>query len=179
MALSGRPSAEQDHFDLLPFVGIMMCLLGTLLLVTMSVAVINIGAGAGEGWVPQLDKDSKIPVLVEWDGKYAVWHAGNDIRTIEENFIEYTPVNGTWVRYDPDGRGHPVNGPQPNPLDPLVNYLQSHESTHYALFAVRPSGFKNFRRFASRFEDRQIEIGSEPLDQGKSVRLVMPVEGKK
>jgi hypothetical protein len=50
MAIANRESAEQDHFDLLPFIAIMMCLLGTLLLVTITIAVINIGIGAGEGW---------------------------------------------------------------------------------------------------------------------------------
>ena len=44
-----------------PFIAIMMCLLGTLLLVTMSMAAINIGAGAGEGWVPAPDSGAKTP----------------------------------------------------------------------------------------------------------------------
>ena len=48
MAIGNTQLAEQDHFDLLPFIAIMMCLPGTLLLVTMSMAAINIGAGAGE-----------------------------------------------------------------------------------------------------------------------------------
>jgi len=58
MAIANTQSAEQDHFDLLPFIAIMMCLLGALLLVTMSMAAINIGAGAGagEGWVPKYGK---------------------------------------------------------------------------------------------------------------------------
>jgi len=171
MAQAGARSAEQDHFDLLPFIGIMMCLLGTLLLVTMSMAAINIGAGAGEGWVPQpAPGEQKIPVLIEWDGKYATWHSEQGLRKIEENFIEYAKFDGQWIRFNSDGKGEKVTGPQPNPLDPLVDYLK----THYALFAVRPAGFRNFPRFASRFEDRKIEIGSEPIDQGKHVRLILP-----
>jgi hypothetical protein len=48
MRIKNGQSAEQDHFDLLPFIGIMMCLLGALLLVTMCMGAINIGAGAGD-----------------------------------------------------------------------------------------------------------------------------------
>jgi len=152
----------------------MMCLLGTLLLVTMSMAAINIGAGAGEGWVPAPDSGAKTPVLIEWDGKYAVWHSENGLEKIEEDFIEYVPVGKGWIRYSPEGHATRVDGPEPNALDSLVGYLERRQRTHYALFAVRPSGFATFRRFASRFEDRHIEIGSEPIDQGKPVRLILP-----
>ena len=174
MAAANGESAEQDHFDLLPFIGIMMCLLGTLLLVTMSMAAINIGAGAGEGWVPQPEPGAKQPVLIEWDGKYAVWHAESGLLKIEENFDEYAIREGNWIHFLPSGRGERVSGPKPNPLDPLVDYLESRRHTHYALFAVRPSGFANFTRFKSRFEDRDIDVGAEPLDQGKPVRLALP-----
>jgi hypothetical protein len=167
-------SAEQDHFDLLPFIAIMMCLLGTLLLVTMSMAAINIGAGAGEGWVPAPDPGAKIPVLIEWDGRDAVWHSETGLQRIPEDFTEFVNFGSGWIRFGPDGKTTRAYGPEPNALDPLVGYLEARRKTHYALFAVRPSGFSTFRRFASRFEDRKIDVGSEPIEQGKSVRLVLP-----
>lgn len=176
MAIANQNSGEQDHFDLLPFIAIMMCLLGTLLLITMSMATISIGAGAGEGWIPQPDPGAKVPVLIEWDGQYAIWHSEVGPKKITENFVEFAKFNGNWIRYDPDGKGHKVDGPEPNDLDPLVDYLESRRESHYALFAVRPTGFKNFRRFASRFEDHKIDIGFEPIDQSRPVRL-MPKEG--
>jgi len=179
MAFANIQSEEQDHFDLLPFIGIMMCLLGALLLITMSMASINVGAGASEGWVPQPDPDAKIPVLIEWDGTYATWHSESGLQRIEENFEEYAKFDGKWVRFDPEGRAYRVVGPQPNPLDPLVNFLESRRQSHYALFAVRPTGFKNFRRFASRFEDRKIDIGFEPIEKDKPVRLIPPKDKKK
>ena len=174
MATGNTQSAEQDHFDLLPFIAILMCLLGTLLLVTMSMAAINIGAGAGEGWVPEHDPGAKVPVLIEWDGRYAIWHSEKGLQKIEADFIEYANFGHGWIRYDAEGLPQRVAGPQPNAMDPLIDYLESRRQTHYALFAVRPGGFGNYRRFASRFENRRIEIGSEPIDQGKPVRLVLP-----
>jgi biopolymer transport protein ExbD len=174
MATGNTQAAEQDHFDLLPFIAIMMCLLGTLLLVTMSMAAINIGAGAGEGWVPEHDPGAKVPVLIEWDGRYAIWHSEKGLQKIEDDFVEYANFGRGWIRYDAGGLPARVAGPQPNAMDPLIDYLESHRQSYYALFAVRPGGFANFRRFASRFENHKIEIGSEPIDQGKPVRLIMP-----
>ena len=141
--MTASQSAEQDHFDLLPFIAIMMCLLGTLLLVTMSMAAINVGAGAGEGWVFSPDADSKTPVLIEWDGNLATWHAETGLQQLH-----------------------------PNALAGLMAWLETHRNTHYALFAVRPSGFGNFRKFAAKFESRNFQIGFEPIEQGKPVRIV-------
>lgn len=148
LRLANDRSADQDHFDLLPFIAIMMCLLGALLLVTMSMAAINIGAGAGEGWVPEPDAASKTPVLIEWDGVNTIWHAEGGYRTID-----------------------------PRHMAPLFAWLTAHKQTHYALFTVRPTGFGSFRTLAEMFEDRGIEIGFEPIEQGKSVRLLLP-EGR-
>ncbi len=174
MASADTRSAEQDHFDLLPFIAIMMCLLGTLLLVTMSMAAINVGAGAGEGWVPAQDAGAKTPVLIEWDGRYALWHSDRGTQSIEEDFTQYVNTASGWIRILPIGTAMKVSGPRPSPFDPLIDYLDAHRKTHYALIAVRPSGFHNFRRFASRFENRQIDLGSEPVDQGKPVHLMLP-----
>lgn len=164
MAAADSSSGEQDHFDLLPFIAIMMCLLGTLLLVTMSLAAINVGAGAGEGWVPQSAPGAKAPVLIEWDGRYAAWHNETGIEKLEVDFLRVAPHG---LR---SGTGA---------LDPLLNYLEAHGKDHYALFAVRPDGFANFRQLAALFETRQIEIGSEPLEAGKPVKLMLPAEAVK
>src|SRR5437870_2742034 len=71
-----REDLSKDHFDLLPFIAILMCTLGCLLLVTMSMAAISIGPGAGEGWIPVRDwfPGAMIPILIEWDGSTAVFH---------------------------------------------------------------------------------------------------------
>lgn len=63
---------SRDHFDLLPFINILMCTLGCLLLVTLSIAALSLGPSAGEGWIAS-QRDStpatrKQPVLIEWDG---------------------------------------------------------------------------------------------------------------
>jgi hypothetical protein len=150
--MTSREPAREDHFDLLPFIAILMCVLATELLVTMSMSTISVGAGAAEGWVPTIDPErpGKVPVLVEWDGEAAVLHADEARERIA------LEVQG----------GQPSAG-----LDRLLKYIEPRRDTHYALFAVRPRGFENYFRLAGEFRKRNITIGDEPVEQGKTIRL--------
>jgi len=173
-------SAEQDHFDLLPFIAIMLCLLGALLLVTMSMASISLGAGAGEGWIPGPEKLTKIPILIEWDGTDAVWRKGG-ARIRESVDADVLPVDGVWYRVRRGENGDILGGvPVPEPprsrFDELLAGLAANRETSYALIAVRPSGFDSFSRFSERFRGLRIDIGYEPIDQSKPVRLLLPKE---
>ena len=53
----------------------------------------------------------------------------------------------------------------------VINELASRRETDYALFAVRPSGFENYYRLAQMFKARGIDVGDEPVEQGKKIRL--------
>ena len=163
-----RVEQNRDHFDLLPVISILMCLLGSLLLVTISVATLSIGPGIGEGWLPTTDpnQQGKRPVLVEWDGSVAKIHRENKKviaswtgwpRTITFGDLSI-PVNGNLVI--------------DSHLIELLDELKENKSTHYLLFAIRPSGFKNFNGFAWKFRKEGIDIGYEPIQQEKPVRLL-------
>jgi hypothetical protein len=177
--MSSKTDTAADHFDLLPFIAILMCVLGCLLLVTMSIAAISIGPGLGEGWIPGGDDhassggddhaSSKIPVLIEWDGKIAVAHRDGIRREL------------AWAPQEPstswDGSDAKVAGDQASTraaFDAFVDEMARMRKTHYALFAVRPSGFNNFELLADEFRDKGITVGSEPIDQHKPVRLLPP-----
>ncbi len=151
--MAERDSGQEDHFDLLPFIAILLCVLGTELLVTMSMATISLGVGAGEGWIPTKDPAhaTKTPTLIEWDGKVAtVQRKGGE---------EKIPVA--------------VEDDTPSPaLQQLLDELAAKRETDYALFAVRPSGFENYFRLAAKFRKRNIRVGDEPVEQGKKVKLV-------
>lgn len=145
-------SGQEDHFNLLPFIAILLCVLGTELLVTMSMATISLGVGAGEGWVPSKDptKSTKAPILIEWDGKVATVQRKSGDEKIPVTFVE--------------------DGPPPA-LKGLLDELYARRESDYALFAVRPSGFENYFRLAAVFRKRGIDVGDEPVEQGKRVRL--------
>jgi hypothetical protein len=152
---------NEDHFDLLPFIAILMCFLGSLLLVTLCVASMNLGPGAGEGWIPatSTNKMTKIPVLVEWDGEKATVHRRERRQVIEMG----ANVRNWFLR---------SSGAFANPeMMALSQEMASRNETHYILFAVRPSGFGNFQTLGYEFRTNGVTVGYEPIEQTKPVRL--------
>jgi hypothetical protein len=149
---TGRNSSS-EHFDMLPFIGLLMCVLGVLLFVTLSVAALALGPNVKEGWLPLDAQDKKkTPILLEWDGKLAVIHNENQLKSIEA-FLE-------------------ANGKTTPELLNFLTETMAKRKTHYVLFAVRPSGFKNFQLLADEFRDRKVDVGYEPIPQDKNVRLL-------
>ena len=157
-----------DHFDLLPFIAILMCLLGTLLLITMGMTAINLGPGAKEGWTILNDtiNKSKTPILIEWDGETAVIH--RNTRQILAKWSSSTQKvftkNGKSVQFS-DSLS------LDSALWNVIVELKRDHNFKFALFAVRPSGFKNFNLFAEEFRNRNITIAKEPIEQDKKVRI--------
>jgi hypothetical protein len=125
-----------------------MCTLGALLLVTMSMAALSIGPGAGEGWIAVRDRvpTSKIPLLIEWDGTVAIMH-----REGRKICIQWSECSGLRL---PDGRWLALPATPASDavsLQELLDDLASRRTTHYALFAVQPSGFASFNRLVAEF----------------------------
>ena len=145
---SHREDQSKDHFDLLPFINILMCSLACLLLVTLSITALSIGPAAGEGWVPVFSGKSKIkiPVLIEWDGKSMIIH-------YENGNTEVSATNTEKIKE-------------------VIEYFHKKNITHYALFAVRPSGFSSFELLANLFRKFDIKVGYEPIKQGRTVKLI-------
>jgi hypothetical protein len=144
---------DAEHFDMLPFIGLLMCVLGVLLFVTLSIAALAVGPNVKEGWLPvQENNRRKIPILVEWEGSTAVIHRGNQLERI-------TVFS--------DSSGLPTTE-----MKTLVDEMYGKRPTHYVLFAVRPSGFKTFQQLADQFREKGIDVGYEPIPQDKQVRLL-------
>jgi len=145
--------SSSEHFDMLPFIGLLVCILGVLLFVTLSVAALALGPNVKEGWLPiDAQVRNKIPILIEWDGKTAVIHAENQSK-LTEPFLTSDDKSTT-------------------ELSRFLTEWAAKRKTHYALFAVRPSGFRNFQRLADQFRDKKVDVGYEPIPQDKSVRLL-------
>jgi hypothetical protein len=151
--ITARRNSSSEHFDLLPFIGLLMCVLGVLLFVTLSVAALALGPNVKEGWLPLDAQDrNKIPILLEWDGESAVIHSGNQLKSIQA-FL------------DPGDKNTPE-------LLTFLSEMIAKRKTHYVLFAVRPSGFKNFQLLADKFREKKVDVGYEPIPQDKNVRLL-------
>lgn len=144
---------SSEHFDMLPFIGLLMCVLGVLLFVTLSVAALAIGPNVREGWLPIAGQDrKKVPILLEWDGTTAVIHAENQSKR-SQTFLDANDKNTA-------------------ELSSFLTQMAEKRRTHYVLFAVRPSGFKNFQVVADQFREKKVDVGYEPIQQDKNVRLL-------
>lgn len=155
-----------DHFDLLPFIAILMCTLGCLLLVTLSVASISIGATQGEGWIPVYDKHSAAklkPILVEWDGKDLILHP-QDGKPIK------TAYAANQVSLASDSKSL---SPE---LKTFIDWMVSHKATNYVLVAVRPSAFGSVYPLLDEFRSKDIGVGYEPVEQHREIHLLEGVE---
>lgn len=152
-------SIAEDRFDLLPYISILMCLLGTLLLMTMSMATVYL-KNPGAVWVPQArtTEHGQVPVLVEWDGSIASVH---DRAGVTRIVLGLEPRR--WWRSD---------GSFSNPhMVAFVDAMAARSASEYVLFAVRPSGFETFQTLAHEFRKRKVAVGYEPIEQHKSVRM--------
>jgi hypothetical protein len=162
-----RRHVATDHFDLLPFITILMCTLGSLLYVTLTIVALNLGPGAGDGWIVSSDpsRPAKIPVLVEWNGKTGIVHYNRQRLMVpwDRPAVVRLP-DGSWYR-------NPARARSPQ-LDSVLTALSAQRGTHYALFAVRPLGFSNFDGFADEFRSAGIDVGYEPIEQRRPVRLL-------
>jgi len=138
---------------MLPFIGLLMCVLGVLLFVTLSVAALAMGPNVKEGWLPLDDAiRGKTPILVEWDGTNAVIHRGNQKASV----LLYLTSNSSIT-------------PE---FSAFVTEMERKRKTDYVLFAVRPSGFGNFQILADEFRNKRVDIGYEPITQDRAVRLM-------
>ena len=165
--------SNADHFDLLPFIAILMCVLGCLLLVTVSMSAISMGVGAGEVWIPAQpggEKNNKSPVLVEFGGNFAVFHTESGRHRVDwqpSGQRTVTIGGSTYVLSDDKGKDDDAT----SEISPLLKALEDRKDTHYALIAVRPSGFPKLQQFLNEFRRRDITVGFEPIDQMRPVSL--------
>lgn len=153
-------AAPQDAFDLFPYIGLLVCFLGALLLATLGMASLSIGPNLGETWqlaAPEAGAPAKTAVLIEWDGKEAVVHEGHGGRRRLPAMQE--------VRSAGEGEQLSVE------VRELIREFGRKDATTYPLFAVRPSGFDSFRLLALNFRRAEVDIGYEPVGQDRPVQL--------
>jgi hypothetical protein len=163
--MSNRTAQISEHFDLLPFISIMLCVLGCLLLITLSMAALSLGS-AGEEWrqpcpaVGDADSqkvNSRSPILLIWDGSKVLTKL--DIGSICVTYPQDQPAVECPNHY------------RKGSLDEIVRYLRETRDKNFAFFAIRPSGFEGFPRLRFEFDRDNINVGFEPIGQKKDVRM--------
>lgn len=138
-------------FELFPFLGILACTLGCLLLVVVSMVALSVGPGAAENWYVE-GKGKKSPRIVEWDGMMVTIHPSK------------TKVSASAAMAS--------NGRNSSPFGKLLAEVKADGKRQYIFILVRPSGFSNFGEFRKMiFNDWGIDIGYEPVDQARPISV--------
>ena len=140
-----------------------MCVLGCLLLVTISMSAISIGAGAKEAWSTHglgtggKATPPKDPILVDWDGKVATFQLGK------------RDVRGEWSPEKPEGNAA---------FQGAMKSAVGRKTSSFLLVAVRPSGFATLLPLLDVLRSTGLDVGYEPVEQGRAVALRAPDKAK-
>lgn len=149
-----RQRAMGMGFDLFPFLSILACVLGCLLLVVMVTVALSVGPGAAQ--IIEIEGTSdKTPVVIEWDGTSVVLHP------------EKLRVSAA-AALAKDGRND-------SPFGKLLDRLVAKKKESYVFVLVRPSGFDNFDAIRAAVVRRELDIGYEPVEQH---RVIGVAEGR-
>lgn len=136
--------------ELFPFLSVLACMIGTLVLVIIAVATGVLGS-------------RRSIVLVARDS-----HGRN--LTLQPRYVE---VRGDGVVLHPGQQFVPAEDVlrSGTPLRRLLEEVRQNRTREYVIVAVRPDGFALFDDVRTQVENRGIEIGYEPVDAGWVLRV--------
>jgi hypothetical protein len=147
---------------LFPFISILICTLGCLLMVTMSWVALALGPGLSEQWRvmtrgPGDRSVEKAPTLLEWDGDAVTVHPEK--------------VRVPWAAASVN------NGRNDSAFGRLLELVRKNRERQYLYVAVRPSGFGNLDPLLALIRSQQIDVGYEPIQQDRVVSLAQDRAG--
>jgi hypothetical protein len=138
------------EIELFPFLSVLACTIGTLILLII-VASTQILSSQPEVTIVARNEDgqneAKTPFYIECRENGIVIHPG-------EVFVPQPAIA------------------QPNSaLGQLLNRVSARRDREYLIVAVRPDGLEVFREVRDLIEQRDIDIGYEPIDKGWQLKL--------
>ncbi|HEU4560760.1 MAG TPA: hypothetical protein VFS20_23110 [Longimicrobium sp.] len=136
--------------ELFPFLAVLACVIGTLVLLVILVTSGVLGSRRSITLVALSDvgqNERLIPRYVEVTGEGVILHPGGEL-------VPMSQVGG---------RG--------TPLAELLAEVERKRDREYVIVALRPSGYPNFSRVRQQVENRGIQIGYEPIDEGWTLRI--------
>ena len=136
--------------ELFPFLSVLACVIGTLILLVILVTSGVLGSRRSITLVAegsQGQNASLRPRYVEVTGEGVVLHPGGE-----------TVASSSLGRRD-------------TPLAKLLREVAANREREYVIVALRPSGYPLFGRVRDQVEGQGIKIGYEPIDEGWKLRI--------
>ncbi|MBB4634776.1 hypothetical protein [Longimicrobium terrae] len=150
MATRSRGRGAALTAELFPFLSVLACVIGTLVLLVILVASGPLGS-------------RRSITLV------ALNSVGQNV-TLRPHYVE---VTGEGVVLHPGGERVPASrlGSRDTPLADLLRDVSERKADEYIIVALRPSGYPHFGEVRRQVEGRGIKIGYEPIDEGWKLRI--------
>ncbi len=145
-----RAPAVRPPAELFPFLSVLACMIGTLILIIIVVTSGVLGSKRSITLVARDDGGRNLtlqPHYVEVRGDGVVLHPG----------LEFVPAADV-------GRAN-------TPLRRLLRQVRERRDAEYVIVALRPDGFALFDEVRDQVEGQGVQIGYEPIDAGWTLRI--------
>ncbi len=136
--------------DLFPFLSILACTIGTLILLIIVMTVQSLSNQRSVTIVAKGEtgqNQNKQPYYVECRGEGVIIHP-------QKTFVPIADLNR-----------------RNSPLESLLERLQRRRNQDYLIVVVRPDGIEVFKELRAIVEPLGIDLGYEPLDEGWKLNL--------
>lgn len=146
----GGSGAGRLGVELFPFLSVLACVIGTLVLLVILVTSGLLGSRRSITLIAAIGPGANAslkPRYVEITGEGVVLHPGGEV-----------------VARSEIGRGNTA-------LARLLREVSARKDEEYIIVALRPSGYPHFDRVRDQVEGRGIKIGYEPIDEGWKLRI--------
>ncbi len=146
-----RKARWRAEVDLFPFLTILACTLGVLLMVAVTLICGRV-ANVPEHWA--MSGESKLePQLILWEGTRVLIDSPQG------------PIAVPWSAASANG------GINDTAFGKLFQNAIANRTSRYILIAVRPSGFESFYAVATMIREKGVRVGYWPIPQEKVVSL--------
>lgn len=136
--------------ELFPFLSVLACVIGTLILLVILVTSGLLGSRRSITLVAERAQGQNVtlrPRYVEVTGEGVVLHPGGE--TVSTSSL----------------------GRRDTRLAKLLRDVAANRDREYVIVALRPSGYPHFDRVRDQVEGRGIKIGYEPIDEDWKLRI--------
>lgn len=145
-----RPSPRRTELELFPFLSVLACTIGTLILLIIVIST------------ETLESSSQVTIVVENQDGQNLSKTPRYIECREDGVIIYpsevfVPENELTQRT--------------SPLIQLIDEVEANRNQEYVIVIVRPKGIEVFYQVRDVIEERDIDIGYEPMEEGLQLKL--------
>lgn len=138
-------SKKAIETELFPFLSVLACTIGTLIMMIVAISSQQIGAQQQVKIIARTEagtNQTKVPRYIECRADGVVIYPN----------LEFIPIQS-------------INQPG-SPLSQLIAQMSLQRDREYLIVAVRPDGIEVFKQVRQLVEQQGIDIGYEPLDAG-------------